>query len=181
MRRRMFADVEMVGLINGSAEAGVEMGISTRAVVGRVGWRRPMSLREGKVMEMLEQLVREPFWWSVVGRVRSHLLAALACCGLLWPALACCSSLSSVSTSTRSRPKSAILAINGLANPGCSRVLGQWLADKACFPSIQIAGSRRYPLCTRCVTNSTPSSIGGKQTKPSHSPDLTKESWSCPN
>ncbi len=86
MRRRMFADVEMVGLINGSAEAGVEMGISTRAVVGRVGWRRPMSLREGKVMEMLEQLVREPFWWSVVGRVRSHLLAALACCGLLWPA-----------------------------------------------------------------------------------------------
>jgi hypothetical protein len=87
MRRRIFADVEMVGLINGSAEAGVEMGISTRAVVGRVGWRGadvPLGRQsDGDAGTVGTRAFLAERCWACA-------LAPVGCCGLLWPIVAYC-------------------------------------------------------------------------------------------
>jgi hypothetical protein len=67
------------------------------------------------------------------------------------------------------------------SNPWRCRSLGQWLGDRASFqhPACRAqADTALHPLSDEL----TPlGSIGGKQTQPSNSPDLGKESWSRPD
>ena len=67
------------------------------------------------------------------------------------------------------------------SNPWRCRPLGQWLRDRASFqhPACRAqADTALHPLSDELAPLG---SIGGKQTQPSNSLDLGKESWSRPN